>query len=204
MISTTSVASGTRRRPTRRGARRTAAVLGAVLAGATALGAAQTATADAQGRTDATVHARGGLISHVRPSTHAPRTYVFPDRSAVNLDCRVDATEVDGRDNWYLVSAEGDANWVSGRYLTLHHKVKKCATRRIDATSTTKTGLFEGPSRDDVRIGTLHRGDSLVVRCFTGHQDGPVRPWVLTEKSNWVRASAIRTTTTIPYCTRYL
>ena len=71
------------------------------------------------------------------------------------------------------------------------------------ATATTTTGLFQGASRDDVRIGTLAKGSSLVVRCFTGHADGTVRPWVLTEKSNWVRASAVKTSQKIPYCSRY-
>jgi hypothetical protein len=188
---------------TRRTPVRIAALLGAVLAGATALGVGQTAMADAKTSPDATVHAKGGLVSHITASRYGPRNYVIADGEALHLYCRVKATSVEGNRNWYLVVAEGDANWVSGRYLELHRKVKSCARDGIDATATKKAGLFQGASRDDLRIGTLQSGSKLVVRCYTGRRvagDPTMRRWVFTEKANWVPFSAVRTGKKIPYC----
>ena len=42
------------------------------------------------------VVAKGGLVRHVRPSTHAPANYTFPNGSEVTLDCKVSGTVVDG------------------------------------------------------------------------------------------------------------
>jgi hypothetical protein len=36
--------------------------------------------------------AKGGLIGHVRPSTHAPANDTFPNGSEVNVDCKVSGT----------------------------------------------------------------------------------------------------------------
>lgn len=181
---------------------RLAGIAGAVATGAAALGLATTATADAATFPKATVHAEGGLIGHIRPSTHGPRNYTFPNGSTVHVDCRVQATSVGGNRTWYLISGEGEANWVSGKYLTVHGHSQQCSSRSIRATATKDSGLFQGPTtRDEVPPGAeMLKGDKLTVRCYTGGFTTP--RWVLTEKSDWVRASALRTNTKIPYCSQ--
>lgn len=164
------------------------------------LAASHVAPADAAAFPEATVHANGGLIGHIAPSRQAPRNYVFGNGSTVSVDCRVRATPVQGNRTWYLIAAEGDANWVSGRYLTVHGHSEQCSDRSIDATATKSTGLFLGPTRQDARPGALAKGDSLVVRCYTGSPT--VSHWMLTEKDHWVKASALHPTEQVPYCSQ--
>ena len=186
---------------------RVAALFGAVTIGAGLLAVGQAGTANASTFPKATVHAEGGLISHDTPSRYGPRTYVFPDRAEVSVDCRVNGTSVDGNRHWYLIATEGsDGTWVSGRYLDVHGKAKPCLTQGIEASTVkSEAGLFRGPSKQDVRTGTLHRGDRVTVRCYTGqnlNEDPTHRRWVLTDKTNWVPASAIKAGKKIPYCSQ--
>lgn len=184
---------------------RVAALLGAVLAGATVLGVGQTTTADAANFPKATVHADGGLISHLAPSTEAPRDYVFNDGDRVSVDCRTSGTTVKGNDTWYLIAGEGDASWVSGRYLDVKGQPEDCGLAvTIPVTVTKQTEVNEGPSSDDVPLDTLSKGDGMEAHCYvdaaaTGQ---PEQHWVLLSESGWVRSSALDASKAIPYCSQ--
>lgn len=181
-------------------ARRLLVGLSATAVAGAGLAFTQVAPADAATFPTATVHANGGLIGHITPSRHAPRNDIFGNGSTVSVDCRVQATSVQGNRTWYLISAEGDADWVSGRYLTVHGHSRQCSHRSIDATARKSTGLFLGPTRQDVRPGLLESGDRLVVRCYTGSPT--VSHWMLTEKGHWVKASALQPSSKVPYCSQ--
>ena len=94
-----------------------------------ALPLAAATAAPVDGAAQGLVVAKGGLVGHVRPSRHAPANYTFPNGSKGTLDCRVSGTVVDGNRRWFLVVAEGDANWVSARYVRSVGPAPEPATR---------------------------------------------------------------------------
>lgn len=190
--------------------RRIAATSAAVVAGA-ALALSQHAPAQAHTlpKTDpktypkATVHADGGLIAHRAPSTHAPHSYVFDDGDRVSIDCRSVGTNVEGNFNWYLVSAEGDAKWVSGRYLHLEGRPEFCGgDLTVPAVTTASTGAYEGPTKHDLYDESLNKGVGVEVYCYT--DSAPVgqqsQRWALAGEIGWIPASDLKTAKNIPYC----
>jgi hypothetical protein len=98
-------------------ASRTALTLTTTVAATLALPLTAATAAPGDPAAEGVVVAKGGLVGHFRPSTHAPANYTFPNASKVTLDCQVSGTVVDGNPRWYLVVAEGDANCVSARYV---------------------------------------------------------------------------------------
>ena len=162
--------------------------------------AAATATAAAaEGAAEGVVVAKGGLVGHVRPSTHAPANYTFPNGSEVTLDCKVSGTVVDANRRWYLVVAEGDANWVSARYVRNDGpRPEPCdpsdGTFSAKATAVLKKRV--GPTTADASAGTYAKAHRLRVQCYTdsGHR------WYLTDTSRWVSATYVRTSSRVRYC----
>lgn len=182
---------------------RLVAAAGAVITGAAALTALNAHAADAAGFPTATVHADGGLIGHVTPSTHGTRNHTFADGARVSVDCRVHGTSVGGNRTWYLIAGEGEANWVSGRYLSVHGHSEQCGgTEGTDAVATRATGVFAGPTGADIKESTLAKGDHVGVICYTGTEAGPEPVWMLTDKAHWVRGAALKQVAHIPYCSQ--
>jgi uncharacterized protein YraI len=145
------------------------------------------------------VVARGGLIAHVRPSTRAPANFTFPNGSEVTLDCKVSGTVVSGNPRWYLVVAEGDANWVAARYVrNVGPAPEPCdpSDGTFAARTTTIVNKRVGPSTHDATAGTYAKGQSLRVQCFT--KSG--QKWYLTSGSRWVRATYVTTSSKVRYC----
>jgi hypothetical protein len=146
------------------------------------------------------VVARGGLIAHLRPSTHAPANYTFPNGSEVTLDCKVPGTVVGGNPRWYLVVAEGDANWVSARYVrNVGPGPEPCdpSDGTFSARTTAALKKRVGPTTADATAGTYAKGQTLRVQCYTDTG----QKWYLTSASRWVRATYVKTSSAVRYCT---
>ena len=179
---------------------RTAAAL--TLAGVAVATFAVPALPAAAAGTTGTVVAQGGLVGRLRPSTHATANYTFPQGSKVSLDCRVPGTVVGGDSRWYLVSAEGDANWVSARYVTVTGPaVQPCdpSDGTYAAKATSALNRRVGPTTGDTVTGTYAKGASFSVQCFTDSG----QKWYLTGSGRWVRASYVSTSSKVSYCTNY-
>ena len=94
-------------------------ILGVAVAGAD-LAAAMTMTASAAPQfVKGTVDANGGLKGRIAPSVHTTSNYLFKDGAKVSIGCRTKGTIVGGNAEWYLISGEGDARWVSAKYVDL-------------------------------------------------------------------------------------
>ena len=148
------------------------------------------------------VVAHGGLIGHLRPSVHAPANYTFPNGSKVTLSCKVSGTVVDGNARWYLVVAEGDANWVSARYVSnVGPAPDPCdpSDGTFAAKATAKLTKRVGPTTADASAGSYAKGQKLRVQCFTDSG----QKWYLTDGGRWVRAAYVSTSSKVRYCTNY-
>ena len=146
------------------------------------------------------VVAQGGLIGHVRPSTHAPANYTFSNGAKVTLSCKVSGTVVDGNPRWYLVVAEGDANWVSARYVrNVGPAPDPCdpSDGTFSAKATAKLTKRVGPTTSDTSAGSYGKGQKLRVQCFTDSG----QKWYLTDGARWVRAAYVTTSAKVRYCT---
>jgi uncharacterized protein YraI len=151
------------------------------------------------GSTQGVVAAQGGLVGRLRPSTHAAANYTFPNGSNVTLDCRLPGTVVGGDSRWYLVVAEGDANWVSARYVTVSGAaVQPCdpSDGTYAAKATTALNRRVGPTTGDTTAGTYAKGAGFTVQCFTDSG----QKWYLTGGGRWVRASYVSTSSAVRYC----
>ena len=182
---------------------RTALALTAAVAATLALPLAPADAAPAPASTSHTaegvVVARGGLVGHLRPSTHAPANYTFRNGSRVTLDCKVSGTVVGGNPRWYLVVAEGDANWVSARYVRNVGKAPEpCdpSDGTISGKATTALTKRVGPTSADATAGTYAKGSKVRVQCYTNSG----QKWYLTDTSRWVRAKYVTTSSTVRYC----
>ena len=146
------------------------------------------------------VVAKGGLVGHLRPSTHAPDNYTYPQGSEVTLDCKVSGPVVGGNPRWYLVNGEGDANWVSARYVrNVGPGPEPCDPSDGTFAAKTKTALKKrvGPSTADASAGTYAKGAKLRVQCYTG---SGAQKWYLTSAGRWVSATYVTTSTKVRYC----
>jgi hypothetical protein len=148
------------------------------------------------------VVARGGLVGHLRPSMHAPANYTCPNGSEVTLDCTVQGTVVNGNPRWYLVAAEGDANWVSARYVrNVGPSPEPCdpsdGTYAARTTAVLKKRV--GPTTADSSVGTYARGRTFQVQCYTDSG----QKWYLTDASRWVSAKYVRTSAQVRYCSNF-
>ncbi len=145
------------------------------------------------------VVANGGLVGHVRPSTHAPANYTFPNGSEVTLDCKVPGTVVAGNRRWYLVVADGDANWVSARYVrNVGPSPEPCdpSDGTFSSKTTAKLKKRVGPTTADASAGTYAKGQKFRVQCYTDSG----QKWYLTGTSRWVSARYVRTSSEVRYC----
>ncbi len=175
----------------------TAAVASALVA---APSTATAAPADPVAR--GVVVAQGGLIGHLRPSVHAPANYTFANGAKVSLSCKVSGSVVDGNPRWYLVLAEGDANWISARYVSnVGPAPDPCdpsdGTFAAKATATLTKRV--GPTTADAKAGSYAKGQKLRVQCFTDSG----QKWYLTDAGRWVRAAYVTTSSKVRYCTNY-
>jgi uncharacterized protein YraI len=178
---------------------RNALTLTAATAAALALPMVPASAAPVEGAAKGVVVAKGGLVGHVRPSTHAPANYTFPNGSEVTLDCKVSGTVVDGNRRWYLVVAEGDANWVSARYVdNVGPAPEPCdpSDGTFSARTTAALKKRVGPTTADVSAGTYAKGQKVRVQCYTDSG----QKWFLTETSRWVSAKYVRTSSEVRYC----
>lgn len=178
---------------------KTALTLTAAAAATLALPLSTATAAPAEGTAEGIVVAKGGLIGHVRPSTHAPANYTFPNGSEVTLDCKVSGTVVDGNARWYLVVAEGDANWVSARYVrNVGPGPDPCdpsdGTYSAKATAVLKKRV--GPTTADASAGTYANAKKFRVQCYTDSG----QKWYLTDTSRWVSAKYVKTSSKVRYC----
>ena len=145
------------------------------------------------------VVAKGGLVGHVRPSTHAPAGYTFPQGSELTLDCKVPGPVVKGNPRWYLVVAEGDAQWVSARYVrNIGPGPDPCDPSDGTYAARTTAALKKrvGPTTSDASTGTYAKGARFRVQCYTDSG----QKWYLTDGSRWVRASYVKTSSKVRYC----
>lgn len=178
---------------------KTVLTLAAAVAATLAIPLAPAAAAPASATAEGVVVAKGGLVGRVRPSTHAPANYTFPNGSEVTLDCKVSGTVVDGNPRWYLVVAEGDANWVSARYVrNVGPGPEPCdpsdGTYSAKATAVLKKRV--GPTTADASAGTYAKGQKFRVQCYTASG----QKWYLTDNSRWVRAKYVSTSSKVRYC----
>src|SRR4051794_777529 len=178
---------------------KTALTLTTALAATVALPLAAATAAPGDPAAEGVVVAKGGLVGHLRPSTHAPANYTFPNGSKVTLDCKVSGTVVDGNPRWYLVVAEGDANWVSARYVrNVGPSPEPCDPS--DGTFSAKTTAVltkrVGPTTADASAGTYAKGQKFRVQCCTDSG----QKWYLTDTSRWVRARYVTTSSKVRYC----
>lgn len=160
---------------------------------------AHAAPSRASDTAEGVVVAEGGLIGHLRPSTHAPANYTFPNGSKVTLDCKVSGTRVGGNPRWYLVVAEGDANWVSARYMRNVGKAPEpCDPSDGTVSGKAKTALKKrvGPTSADATAGTYAKGHEVRLQCYTDSG----QKWYLTDTSRWVRAKYVKTSSKVRYC----
>jgi len=177
----------------------TALTLTAATTAALALPIAPATAAPVDTTAKGVVIAKGGLVGHVRPSTHAPATYTFSNGSEVTLDCKVSGTVVNENRRWYLVVAEGDANWVSARYVrNVGPAPEPCdpSDGTFSATTTAVLNKRVGPTTADATAGTYAKGQNLRVQCYTDSG----QKWYLTETSKWVSAQYVRTSSEVRYC----
>ncbi len=178
---------------------RTALILTAATAAALALPMAPATAAPIERAAKGVVVAEGGLVGHVRPSTHAPANYTFPNGSEVTLDCKVSGTVVNENRRWYLVVAEGDANWVSARYVrNVGPAPQPCdpSDGTFSARTTAVLNKRVGPTTADASAGTYAKGQKFRVQCYTDSG----QKWYLTDTSRWVSARYVRTSSEVRYC----
>ncbi|AJE85564.1 hypothetical protein SLNWT_5188 [Streptomyces albus] len=179
-----------------------AAGLTAALLGTAALSLTLTGQAEAKTFPHGIVKADGGLVAHQAPSTHAPLTYTFQDGAEVAVDCATKGTRVSGNPDWYLISAEGDAKWVSARYVDLEAEPRHCGPDlSVAATTTKSTGAYEGPSTADRRRTTLAKGTTTEILCYT--DSGPTAKttrWLLTTEAQWIPSTALKTSGEVEFC----
>lgn len=146
------------------------------------------------------VEANGGLIGHLRPSIYAPNNYTFPNGSEITIDCKVPGTVVGGNPRWYLVVAEGDANWVSARYVrNVGPAPDHCDPSDGSYSAKTTTALKKrvGPTTSDASSGTAYpKATTFRVQCYTDSG----QKWYLTDKGKWVRATYVTTSPQVRYC----
>ncbi|QKW07411.1 hypothetical protein HUT18_14470 [Streptomyces sp. NA04227] len=149
-----------------------------------------------------TVHADGGLTARQAPSTHAPATYAYDDGAEITVNCKTKGTQVSGNRDWYLVSAEGDAKWVSGRYVKLDGEAAHCGPDvTVSAKATRTTDKYEGPSTSDRKLGRLDKGRGTEVLCYT--YSGPAsneNRWLVTLDAEWIPAEALKPAEEVPFC----
>jgi hypothetical protein len=148
------------------------------------------------------ITAKGGLVGRLRPSTHAPANYTFEKGAEVSLDCRVRGTVVDGNPSWYLVGAEGDANWVSARYVSVSGPaVQPCDPSDGTYGATAKSALKKrvGPTTADSSAGTYAKGKKFRVQCFT--DEG--QKWYFTDGGRWVSAKYVKTSSKVRFCSNF-
>lgn len=178
---------------------KTALTVTAAVAATLALPLAPATAAPPDATAKGVVVAKGGLIGHVRPSTHAPDNYTFPNGSKVTLDCKVPGPVVGGNPRWYLVVAEGDANWVSARYVrNVGPAPDPCdpSDGTFSATATTALKKRTGPTTADASAGTYAKGQKFRVQCYTDSG----QKWYLTDSSKWVSAKYVKTSSKVRYC----
>lgn len=162
------------------------------------LAPASAAPGDAPAR--GVVIAKGGLVGHLRPSTHAPANYTYPQGSEVTLDCKVPGPVVGGNSRWYLVNGEGDANWVSARYVrNVGPGPDPCDPSDGTFAAKTTAALKKrvGPTTADTSAGTYAKGAKFRVQCHTG---SGAQKWYLTSASRWVSAKYVTTSADVRYC----
>jgi hypothetical protein len=181
---------------------KTALTLTAAVAATLSLPLAPASAAPVDGAAEGVVVAKGGLIGRVRPSTHAPANYTFPQGSKVSLDCKVNGTVVDGNPRWYLVVAEGDANWVSARYVrNVGPAVEPCdpSDGTFAAKSTAVLKKRVGPTTADATAGKYAKGKTFRVQCYTDSG----QKWYFTDGSRWVSAKYVKTSSKVRYCSNF-
>ena len=176
-----------------------ALTLTAAVAATFALPLASASAAPVDNAAEGVVVARGGLVGHSRPSTHAPANYTFPNGSEVTLDCKVSGTVVGGNARWYLVVAEGDANWVSARYVrNVGPAPEPCDPSDGTYSAKTTAALKKrvGPTTADSSAGTYAKGQKFRVQCYADSG----QKWYLTDASRWVSAKYVSTSSQVRYC----
>ncbi len=177
-------------------------ILGVAVAGAS-LAAAMTMTASAAPQfVKGTVDANGGLKGRIAPSVHTTSNYLFKDGAKVSIGCRTKGTIVGGNAEWYLISGEGDARWVSAKYVDLAGaKPGWCGPDTSISVKITKdTYSYQGPSRSDAKRRLQHAGGGQEVLCYAYTKAGGSARWVVTTEDGWVPASAVKASKTIPFC----
>lgn len=178
---------------------KTALTLTAAVAASFALPLTSASAAPVDNTTQGVIVAKGGLVGHSRPSTHAPADYTWPNGTKVTLDCKVSGTVVDRNARWYLIVAEGDANWVSARYVrNVGAAPDPCdpsdGTYSAKATASLKKRV--GPTTADASAGTYAKGQKFKVQCYTDSG----QKWYFTDSSRWVSAKYVSTSSEVRYC----
>jgi hypothetical protein len=179
-------------------------ILGAAVAGAGLVAAMSMTAFAAPAFVKGTVDANGGLKGRIAPSVHTTSNYLFRDGAKVTIDCRTKGTIVGGNAEWYLIAGEGDARWVSAKYVDLAGaKPGWCGPDKTISVKITKdTYSYQGPSRSDTKRRLQHAGGGQEVLCYVYTNTSGGARWVVTTEDGWVPASAVKSSTKIPFCER--
>lgn len=178
-------------------------IVGAAVAGAGLMAALAFNATAAPRFVTGTVDANGGLNGRIAPSTHTAKNYLFKNGSKISIDCRTKGTIVGGNAEWYLVAAEGDANWVSAKYVDLKGPAPRwCGDsgETISVKITKDVYSRQGPSTADKKRRLQHAGGGQEVLCYVYTAAGGSKRWVVTLEDGWVPASAVRSSKKIPFC----
>ncbi|WP_152362632.1 hypothetical protein [Microlunatus speluncae] len=178
-------------------------ILGATVAGAGLVAAVSMTAAAAPPFVKGTIDANGGLNGRIAPSVHTSANYLFKDGDKVSIDCRTKGTIVGGNAEWYLISGEGDANWVSAKYVDLAGAAPDwCGPdESISVTITKDVYSRQGPSTADKKRRLQHPGGQEAL-CYTYTNISGGGRWVVTTEDGWVPASAVKSSKEIPFCER--
>jgi len=137
------------------------------------------------------VTANGGLTIRTGPSSHVGTKGGVAKGATVKIDCKVVGTNVDGNRYWYALS--GNRGWVSARYVAnVGAAPKYCPandTERGFGKATTGVNLRQGPSVNDVRVGSVAAGVALDVTCYAlGQSIHGNQVWYHLTNGSWVSA----------------
>jgi len=148
------------------------------------------------------VDAEGGLIAHIAPSVHAQDTYGFPDGEQMTLNCMTKGTSVEGDSEWYLVAAEGEAKWVSARYVNIvGEEPEYCGSDMTQSvTLADDAQSYQGPTTSDEPRRAFPAGSGQEAVCHVTTAPGANEKWVATLEDGWIPASALTSIDGVPYC----
>lgn len=180
-------------------------ILAAAVAGAGVVAALSLNATAAPRFVPGMVDADGGLNTRIAPSRYVLSQSMLPDGAEVSVDCRVTGTDLGDAEDaylWYLLSGEGDARWVSAKYVDLTGAEPGwCGPQDyLPAEFVAGTTTHAGPSRRDSVYRKVRAGGDTRVACYVYTTSAGTGRWVLTTEGDWVPAATVRVDGKVPFC----